>query len=316
MRKLAVKFERAADEVWRLHHRKGPDCDFFRLFCEKGHYGGRTEPTDTRQGLYCATPAGEFLASVNSTDPAAVAAMLERALAAWRKVPAKRRLRSPAPVADADLRWRGEARYPVNGLVLRVFSRDLPTLAKPPRRRKAERRGDWTTHAWNKDYAWFSAGEARSLVPDDPRPGQSQVVPAVLARRLARCHLVDNVRGQTQQFHEREIKQASLTTTVTGRAADRVEIALQGETRTDGRGAQGSRRGIHTRLAGTATYDLQQKRFVRLQLVAIGTRKGRTRYNFRREGEESGPIGFAFELAPDEPVERVAPALLWSYQRD
>ena len=62
-----------------LHRRKGAECDFFRGICEQGHYGGRTKPTNTRQGIYCATPSekatcvlGEYCpANSTANDPCA-----------------------------------------------------------------------------------------------------------------------------------------------------------------------------------------------------------------------------------------------------
>ncbi len=75
MQKLLERFIPAADEVGYLQRQKGPECDHFRSFSEKGHYGGREKPTGTRQGTYAVAPSGEFLASINNNDPKAMAAM-------------------------------------------------------------------------------------------------------------------------------------------------------------------------------------------------------------------------------------------------
>src|SRR5437667_10677727 len=113
------KFVPAADEVWALQHEKGPECDHFRLFCEKGHYGGRTQPTDTRQGTYACTPSGEFLASINTNDPRQMAAMMKKALEVWEAMPKGQRLMAEDPVPAPKGRDRMEMHVPTDGLVLR-----------------------------------------------------------------------------------------------------------------------------------------------------------------------------------------------------
>ena len=53
--------------------------EFFCLVAEQGHYGGRTLPTNTRQGLYTCTTNGELLASVNTRDGNQVVKMMQQA---------------------------------------------------------------------------------------------------------------------------------------------------------------------------------------------------------------------------------------------
>ena len=82
---LARRFIPAADEVGLLQRKTsaGPEAEWFRTVAEQGHYGGRTVPTDTRQGIYAAAPSGVLLASINHSDPRRVADMLRKALAIW-----------------------------------------------------------------------------------------------------------------------------------------------------------------------------------------------------------------------------------------
>ena len=305
MRKLAGRFVAAADEVWFLQNRKGPECEFFKGFCEEGHYGGRTRPTNTRQGIYCCTPSGRFLASVNSTDPRRVATMLEQALDAWRKTRKKDRYLEAAPDAGAAAQTRGEARYPTGGLVLKVYTRDLPRAKKPGR--------GWRGVAWNQDFAWFREAEARSFLPERPRKGARHAVPAKLARRLARCHLVDNVRGQTRSYQDPQVESAELTAVITAVVGTRVELRLEGATRAASPGWGNRERGMETKLLGKATFDLAGGRFVAFEMVAVASRWGATRYNAREDDPGPAPMGVLFVLAGDSPAERVAPAFLHSY---
>jgi hypothetical protein len=314
VRRLLERFVPAADEVGFLQRVKSPEGELFRKVAEQGHYAGRSQPTGTRQGIYATTVDGRLLASINHNDPARMVAMLEKAWDAWKALPAKER--TPAEGWDGvEGRERLEQRYPEGGLVLRVTSRDLP--------RKQPAADDWRAKAWNLDFAWFRAEEAASLVPEGTEAGTAREWPAKLADRVVRLHLVDNVRGQTHPAEPPDLVRAGLTSTVTGAKDHVVSLRLEGEGRweakgrgvIEGLGAEPVelKRGVEARLLGTATWDATAKRFTAFELVAAGLRWGATRYNVRHDDLAPAPIGFLFELAADEPQERVAPAAIWSY---
>jgi hypothetical protein len=67
-------------------------------------------------------------------------------------------------------------------------------------------------------------------------------------------------------------------------------------------------------LRGRATFDLESGRFTKFELVATGTRTGRTRYNNRDDDPGPAPIGVAFVLAGDTPQDRVPPSFLYAYR--
>jgi hypothetical protein len=306
---LAARFVPAADEVYRLQNGGDEECRLFQKFAEKGHYGGR--PGASRQGTYAAAPSGVLLASINSNDPRRVARVLRAALAAWEKLPRADRLLAGDPRGRAAGFRRAERYYPEGGLVLHVYSRDLP------RERVA---AGWRGKAWNQDYAWFKKEEARQFLPDDPRPGRKQDLPAALVRRLARAHLVDNVRGQTAPYDDEHVEKARLTAEVTGVDRGVVSLRLAGRTRAaaegtwsvgglrGGRTRTPQKRGFDAALLGKATYDLKRGRFLTFELLAVGSRWGATRFNVRRDDPGPAPMGVLFSLAGDSPSERVAPA--------
>src|SRR5262245_29858240 len=202
---------------------------------EHGHYGGRTTPTDTRQGIYAAAPSGEFLASINHNDPARVAAMLEKALAAWDAMPREKRLPAAALEAAPVGRRRWEALYPADGLVLRVHTRDVD--------RGAGENADGRLRAWNLDFAWFRREEALAFVPglggarsaspsggfsSAPKVGDRVPLPEAIVRRIARVNLVDDVRGQTPAFEDSAVEKATLSSEVAGVDGDRLRLRLEG----------------------------------------------------------------------------------------
>lgn len=324
MRALASKFIPVADEVHRLQSGSGPECELFQKIAEQGHYAGRTQPTNTRQGTYAATVTGVFLGSINSNDPAQMVKMLEAALAKWASLSSDQRRRTEAQAALLPGGSRWEQRRPEDGLVLRVNSRDLPRKEAPSPTATAGKQ-DWRPAAWNQDYAWFRKEEARQFLPENAAPGATRAVPDPLVRRLARFHLIDNVRGQTTPFEDRDVEKASLSSTVLKRQGDLVSLRIEGETRTAGSGTWPVRgyqdmnsptpqkRGYDARLRGSATYDLQAMRFTFFELTAVGARRGGTQYNGRGDDLDPAPMGIAFTLAGDSPSERVAPAFVWGY---
>lgn len=297
----------AADETWRLQRGTDSECRFFQAMANQGHYRG----DGTRQGIYACAASGAFLGSVNSLSPDEVLPVLEGALERWGKLaPAVRRLGADVDVTPAH-RW--EDSYPAEGLVLVSTNRDLPTSGGPDSARSPH---------WNRDHVWFSMVEARSLLPAKPEVGDRHRVLGDLVERLARFHVVDNVRGQTVPFAEAEVAGSEIHTEVIGIEGRVVRLRIMGNLRAESRGtwlmgendwkpSKANANGIRTRLLGHATYDLGRRRFTVFEVVALGERWGFTENNGRHSMRESTPIGFVFSLAKAD--DRIAPAFIDVY---
>jgi hypothetical protein len=325
IQQLLQQFVPAADEVGRLQRDVGPEGKLFRTVAEQGHYAGRTEPTDTRQGIYATAPSGVMLASVNTRSAGEVEAMLRRALDRWNEMPEADRYLSSDRADAAPLRRRREHDYPADGLVLRVNSRDLPRAAAvdgADRPRRRGRRG-WHRAAWNQNYLWMRKSEVVSLIPRTREVGAMRRMPADLAARLVCLALVDNVRGQVSRFGIGDVKAALVTMRITAIEGDRIELVIEGTTRAvnpgqkpsgdrwDAASPEKQERGVQTSVLGEAVYDAEAERFERFDMVALGTRWGGTRYNAREHDMGEAGIGFAFTLDMDSPP--VAPAFIWTY---
>ncbi|MES1227070.1 MAG: hypothetical protein ABUL72_00275, partial [Armatimonadota bacterium] len=150
-----------ADEVWRLKRKKDVEGDFFRRFCDKGHYQGGDDNSNTRQGIYLITPRGDLLGSLNSRDSGPVVDMLQQALISWDSLPSDARKLEQDPQELSNAVIRLESKYPTDGLVLRAYTRDLPRNDAP---------ADWRKDVWNSDFAWFTKPEATALAT----PGSSR----------------------------------------------------------------------------------------------------------------------------------------------
>ncbi len=300
----------------RLQRGKDPECLLAQKIFEQGHYAGRTQPTGTRQGIYASAPSGLMLASINTNDPKKMAAMLQRALEKWNTLSESERMLAGDPSVETVKLDRPEKRYPKDGLVLRVFSRDLPGEQQP---------SDWRADAWNQDYAWFRAEEARSLLPSLLRKGERAHVPEALIRRLARLNFVDNVRGQTIDYPNEDVKTAVLDSEVLSVAHGIATVRFHGETRAEHEGVwvidgfkdtQGPAKHkiwMNLKLFGSAEFDTATARFVSFEVLAVGRRFGATQYNGRHDDMQAAPVGFCLSLAGDTPAEHVAPAFYWAY---
>jgi hypothetical protein len=301
--------------VSRLQSGNAPDCTLFQKIGEQGHYAGRKVPSETRQGTYAAAPSGVLLASLNSNDPNLVAAMLERALAKWEALPREQRLLADTPIGTASVQgW--QRLYPADGLVLRVNSRDLP-------REQADNSGRGQT--WNLDFVWFTKAEARQFVPAEIKNGAHTELPQELVERIARLHLVDNVRGETQPFPPTAVEKAVISSKIVEVDADTVKLHLEGATKASMEGIWSiagyrdmaspspQKRGYETKILGKAEYDVKKERFKSFEMLAVGMRHGATQYNGRSRDPGPAPMGHAFTLAGDTPAERVPPAFFGAY---
>lgn len=303
VKKLLEDFVPAADEVWRLHNGKDVECRLFQKFCDEGHYGpanGGTR-TSTRQGTYCCTPSGMFLGSINSNDATRTAQLLRDALAKWKTLDKKERLLAEDPAKERRNLERAEARYPDDGLVLRVHSRDLE-------RKSAQPQEEWAQKAHNVDYAWFRKEEISHFLPAEFAKKVTFQVPRETLARLARFHFADNVRGQTDAYPADAVESVELTGTVKDIKKGQVIIEYEGKVK-----LRDSRRTFEGFLRGTAAWDSRKLKFSQFELVAAGLRSGATQFNFRQNDPGPAPIGFCAVLAGDKPSDKIAPAHFYGY---
>lgn len=301
---MTKKFVVSTDEVWRLQRGDDPDCVFFQAMAEQGHYGGR--PGASRQGIYVCSPGGKFLASVNSTDPQRVLQMLQRGLQRWNELPLGDRNLVDSTQVQPRHRW--EDSFPQDGLVLTMFTRDLPPSGDVTQSRASK---------WNQDPVWFSHAEARQWLPAVMEQGKEYPLPNALAMRLIRLHLVDMVKGQSQTFSKNEIQKSRVRLKISELTKDHAKVSIAGETYAEStrESRRTSRHGVQTQLRGTAVFDLGTRQFTKFDLVAIGTRWGHTRFNGRRRDSEQSYVGFVFTLA-DPGIPPIAPAFIAQYETE
>jgi hypothetical protein len=305
LQKLTSRFIPATDDSGWLQARTDTVSKFFKGIASQAH-----SEDPNKQGIYAFTADGHLLGSNNETqNPQVVMMMLREALTKWSAIPEQVRSSKDKTTRMGNSRpLNPEQFYPKDGLILRCTYRDLP---REDRHNLADR--------WNEDFAWFKKQEV--FLPNRPRVGQTYEFPANLIRRLARCHLVDMVRGQTEPYKNEEVKTAQLTLRVTKVQASVVSLELEGETRAiadgdwkvDEQGPRHQQRGFEAKLFGYAQYNLRQQRFTSFQLVAIGTRWGGTQYNRRSDDLGRNPTGIVLTLAGTGSSDKISPGLFYAY---
>ena len=310
----------------RLQRQADDEGRFLRQISWQGRYGYSFEEAQAQledidhglnhQGLYVTTTEGEVLGSRNrlfpggkasvhgvGSDPDRFLWMLRRALVNWENRKTQREALEIEDLAYRDSRfsWAG---YPEDGLVLHLGVRDLP-------RQMDTRPSGMKREAHNQDYVWFRREEVLSMVPSDAVVGDVIPLPEGLVRRLGRYHLADYVRGETSSWSSESIRDASMTLTVTDKTPEWVDLRLSGSAQLSAEGSwyEGAcrERGLDASLLGYLRFARSEERFVRFDVVAVGSRWGGTDYNVRQDDLEPAPIGIAMTIAGSEAKDRTAP---------
>jgi hypothetical protein len=293
-----------AGDDWYQRRRNDDEGTFFRKVADQGPRKGAGG--STRQGIYCLTASGKLLAYRNHQDPRVMLQVLRDALVRWQKLPAAERKPGGVKVADpAKVDPRYARTPPEGGLILNVFTRIL-------NREKGQCvRGQCSTPGGEgaaRDHLWLTRQEWQGLIPAEPRKGQRFAMPAGIAQRILRFHLLDNTRGEPPSWNSQEVRKHALNWTVTEVTPGEVRLALEGSallaTHSDPDRAQ---RGFDVALRGELRYDRKARAITRFDLLAVGDHWGEGTFT-RKARPGRKPLGVAFELSKGkDPADRVPP---------
>lgn len=303
-----------AGDDWYQRRRDDAEGRFFRKVADQGPRKG--EGGATRQGIYCLTASGKLLYWKNAGQlPDEMRKALRWGLDNWRRLPATER--QPGAVEVPDLE-RTDPRYtrkpPAGTLILSVSTRILDKVdgGKFCRGTCGVAGGDRVA----RDHAWILPSEWQALVPAGARVGSRAAMPAGIAERLVRFHLIDNTRGEPPMWEREQIRASDLTVTVEKANADRVQLRVEGRVllATDADLAKADR-GFDARVLGYLEYDYGRKVFHRWDVVAVGDHWGEGAYTRgARDGRK--PLGVAFEVAKgDSAGDQVPPQAAREVQR-
>jgi hypothetical protein len=201
---------------------------------------------------------------------------------------------------------------PPNGLILRMFQRTLASdrrgqLSAPKKMDVGS--GNWVPTEPQRDFVWLKEAEWKSLVPAQPRMGDSFAVPQAIQRRIFRFHLTEGPTGLPGSWGSADVRKGSLTLTVQSVSDRAIELRLEGTAfLADHADPAKANTCFDVRLLGVLIYDLARQRFDRIDMVAVGDS-----WNGKLGRAASrAPIGFAFELTTGElPADRRPPRGAW-----
>jgi hypothetical protein len=294
-----------AGDDWYQRRRQDAEGEFFRQVANQGPR--KSEDGASRQGIYCFTADGQLLAYRNAGHNADVMReVFRQGLAARDRLSADRRQPGAVEVGDAGKEDRRYSRTaPAGGLIATVCTRILDFDIKLGycKGKCAVLGGDKAA----RDHLWLTAAEAASMVPSNATVGASAALPAAVTERILRFHLIDNTRGEPPMWRREDIRSRDLKLTVTAASPEKVNLQLSGTALlANGPDAATAKNGFDARLFGELRWNRKAQQFERFDIVAIGEHWGEGTFTGgARPGRQ--PLAIAFELAGNNPVDRVPP---------
>lgn len=258
--------------------------------------------------LVLMTSAGRLL-SGRIKDRNSLAQALDEVLAAYAKLPEEQR--RPKAV-EGDI--KPQTPPPPGGLVLTIFDRPLGRDGKGDYRLpEGDDCGGFRTHAphGQRSSLWLKEEEWKALIPDNPRSGQTQPVPAKLASRIFLYGLVPQTLWVVEEsWKPNSVRESKLETTVTEVTAKVVRLRVHGTVLLSAPGVlhkwpnrkfiKNLENRYDARLEGVLEYDRVAGRIVRWDMATLGDYRGRWfagNSGWKEATVEAPlPLGFAFEL--------------------
>jgi hypothetical protein len=288
IRLLKGEFVPVAVDRWYEHRRQDETGEFYRKVAFQGPRGKTDETT---QGRYACTADGRLLGFNNNRDVGRLKGMLAKALAELSKLSPPPPPPSPPATGAAGEAGKPDARYfreaPEGSLVLDVHAKILTGAeTSPPAWRRVN------AEVVSRDHLWILKEEVAALAPPaGAAPGDEIVVPEALKMRIARFHLVDNVRGEPDLWRRDEVKLAAMRLAVEsiGKGGE-VALDLTGEVRLESKGGD---RAYDARLRGRLVFDPEKRAFTAFDVVARGDCRGEGTYT---KGAPEGTFALAVAI--------------------
>jgi len=298
IQKLAANFVPVVAEVWTLATGKSPASEFF-------HKAGGPTDGGRAHGLYCFTPDAKGLGFVFISRPKEPCLkLIQDALKKWTDEAASKKLvAKPLPAVKTKETWPDLAAKP--GLLLIAHSRDLPRGAVQHPGKSPEEQG-----AWNHLFLALDEKDEAGLLPQG---GPKSEVPQELLKKMFKRHLGDFSHGNNGGYRTPDafkklsliaenvsVKEPLVTIRYTGEVVleegtekydaktHGTQLAITGDHRIDQEGLYG----FDGKIYGKAIYHTGAKKFVHVEIVALGTRKGLR----DKDDYQPAPIGYAFTI--------------------
>jgi hypothetical protein len=219
---------------------------------------------------------------------------LHAVLAKFKQLPPDKR---KASIEELPNIWKGKAEPnpPAGGLILKQYRRVIHKDAD----------GRLHRHELHHDSLWMTKAEWQSLVPEQPRVGDSFTIPEFLVSRIGRHHA--QIVNPSTSLRISATPKPTLTLTVEDASPEQLRLRLQGSfqvTEYQGTLTNGI---IDYQVCGCLHYDVKKKTFSRFDMAAFGDVT-----NIRKDAVppkgRTMVAGLLFELSPgDTAWERTPP---------
>lgn len=216
--------------------------------------------TNDPQGIYVCGADGTPYGFTNDHDPVDLLRFLDSSLAEYRSHPPR-----PVQVTAAEKQASFAITPAKSTQVLQVYSR-IPNVPAGC---------SFLNESLGRDFCWIYAEEVALLAKRIESRSSTIALPEALARRIARFHLLDNVRGTPDLWNTNDIRSLAVSAKVTERTASTGIVHFTGNFHLqNGSG----KRGYTGTLAGYFHMDLPQKRLQRFRAFADGKAWGAGTY--------------------------------------
>lgn len=287
---------------WYTRRRRDDEGEFFHKVAVQGP---RKDRDGTRQGIYVFTADGELLGFKNAgQNPDVMKQVFADALAKFKRLPAARIKPGGITVpAHGKLDANYTRTPPDGGLILRANARILDRKDGGFVKGTCEFAGGDRA---SRDFLWLTKDEVAALAPAKAEVGSSYPLPAKVAERIARYHLIDNTRGEPEFWKKGQVRKNEMTLTVVTADAEAVKLRLDGAAvlATDADLTKADR-GYEVKLRGVI--ELRKGVVTRFDVAGVGDHWGRCTFT---PGDRPGRtlLGVALGLAdPAKPSDRVSP---------
>jgi hypothetical protein len=265
-------FVPVAFELWNGERQKDELGEFFRKVT------AQKPRKDTAQGIYTLTAAGTVLTwSMDNRNGDKVRESLRQGLKKWNELPEDQRKPGAVKIealGKLDIRY-ALPKMPPGTMVVKVYNR---TVAR-------DRDDALAVNVWTERYLggcghgneaarenmWILRHEWHALTQEELKEGAKLPLPAAVAQRLARYHLLNTTAGLDKHWEKTEVRALEASLTVVSASDDRVQLRLDGKvllaTEADLKKAN---KGYDAALLGHIDWNQRKKTVERFDVLALG----------------------------------------------
>lgn len=251
--------------------------------------------------MYIVGPDGTPYGFTNDHGPEDINRFMNLALARYRAHPPR-----PVTISDADKRASFSITPPATASVIQSFTR----IPNPPGTCSLLNKGT------GRDFVWIYAGEVADLlaVGDAAATAGKAEYPltTTVARRIARFHLVDSVRGTPNMWEAGEVRSCAFTARTVGQTGTVRRVAFTGPF---AMATASGRRAYHGALTGEIDLNRATKTVTRFRAYADGKAQGAGTYT-PNEPPGTYRLVIGFKEADNAFARIVPPEEVATYNRD